>query len=140
MATIEQYQKMTTRERQNRFFSEEFRKKKVSEIERNLTSVSEICKTYQVSSTAVYRWIYKYSLMRKRQEKQVVEAQSDTRKIFLLQEQIKELERTVGQKQIKIDFLEKMIDVAENEYKLDIKKKFSSTPSVGTGRTGKKKK
>jgi transposase len=90
MATIEEYQKMTTQERQNRFFSEEFRKKKVSELERNLTSVSEICKTYQVSASAVYKWIYKYSLMRKRQEKQVVEAQSDTRKILLLQEQIKE--------------------------------------------------
>ena len=84
MATIEQYHKMTTRERQNRFFSEDFRRKKVSEIERNLTSVAQICKTYQVTAAAVYKWIYKYSLMRQRKEKQVVEAKSDTHRIAML--------------------------------------------------------
>jgi tmRNA-binding protein len=73
--------------------------------------------------------------MRKKKEKQVVETDSDTRKLLLLKEQIKELERTIGQKQIKIDFLEKMVDLAEEEYRIDIKKKFHSPRSGGSGST-----
>ena len=42
MATIENYQKLSVRERQNRYFSEEFRRKKVSEIERNITTIAEL--------------------------------------------------------------------------------------------------
>jgi transposase len=135
MATIEQFEKMTTSERQYRYFSEEFKRRKVSEIERNLITVSEVSTAYQVTGSAIYRWIHKYSLMRKRKEKQVVETESDTRKLLLLREQIKELERTIGQKQIKIDFLEKMVELAEEEYRIDIKKKFHSLPSGGSGST-----
>jgi transposase-like protein len=42
-----------------RSFSEEFKKNKIRELERNLSSVSDICDTYSVSRTSVYRWIYK---------------------------------------------------------------------------------
>ena len=75
--------------------------------------------------------------MRKKGLKQVVEAKSDTRKLLLLKEQIKELERTIGQKQIKIDFLEKMIELSEEEYNIDIKKKATMPPLAGSGLTGK---
>jgi len=128
MATINKYYKLTVRERQNRYFSEEIKRKKVSEIERNLASIAEVCREYQVSRTSVNKWINKYSQMRKKELKQVVEAKSDTRKILQLKEQVKELERLVGQKQIKIDFLEKMIELAEEEYSIGIKKKDTMLP------------
>lgn len=117
--------------RQNRYFSTDFKKKRVEEIEKNLVTVSDICKTHKVSRTSVYKWLYKYSEMAKRQVKQVVEAKSDTKKIQLLQDKIKELERIVGQKQIMIEFQEKMIEIAESTYKIDIKKKPSSKRSSG---------
>ena len=110
------------RVRQNRFFSDEFKKRRVRELENNLVTVTEICKTYQVSRTSVYKWIYKYSAMAKKQHKQVVEPRSDTRKIKLLEQRIKELERIVGQKQILLEFKDKMIDIAEQTYDVDIKK------------------
>jgi hypothetical protein len=72
-------------------------------------------------------------MMRKKGVKQVVEAKSDSRKIQALQEKIKEMERIIGEKQIKIDFQEKMIEIAEREYRVDIKKKFSGKRSSGTG-------
>lgn len=137
MATVTQYQKLTTQEKQNRYFGESFKRKKVSEIERNLTRVSEVCREYQVSAAAVYKWIYKYGYMRKKGVKQVIEAKSDTRKLLQLQDQVKELERALGQKQIKIDFLEKQIEIAEETYQVDIKKKLNSKHSTGTGSTGK---
>lgn len=128
---------MTVGERRNRYFSEDFKRKKVSEIDRNLVGIAEVCRTYQVSTTSVYRWIYKFSRMRKKEVKQVIEAKSDTKKIEDLRAQINELERIVGEKQIKLDFQEKMIELAEREYRVDIKKKFSGRQSSGTGSTGK---
>lgn len=115
----------------NRSFSEEFKKKKVKELENNLVTISEICKTHQVSRSAVYKWVYKYSIMVKKGVKQVVEAKSDTRKIKLLEERIKELERIVGKKQLALEFKEKMIEIAEETYGIDIKKKLGSKLSSG---------
>jgi len=122
---------------QNRYFSDEFKKKKVKELENNLASISDICRTYSVSRTSVYRWIYKYSVMAKKQVKQVVEAKSDTKKIKALKDRIKELERVVGQKQLLLEFKDKMIEIAETTYGISIKKKVSSKLSSGTTSTGK---
>jgi len=71
--------------------------------------------------------------MRKKSVRQVVEAESDTRKILQLKERVKELERIIGQKQILIDFQGKMIELAEDEYGVDIKKKYGTKPSSGFG-------
>lgn len=136
MARPEQLNRADQPARVRRYFSESFKRKKVEEIEKNLTKVSEICKEYQVSNVAVYKWIYKYSAMRKKAEKQVVESESDTRKLIELKEKIKELERIIGQKQVQLDFKDKMIELAEEEYRVDIKKKLGSKLSSGFGQTG----
>jgi predicted RNase H-like nuclease (RuvC/YqgF family) len=60
---------------------------------------------------------------------------SSTQKLKDLEKKVKELERIVGQKQIKIDYLEKMIDLAKEELKVDIKKNFDTPPSSGSGKT-----
>ncbi len=118
----------------NRYFSEGFKRSKIEEVEKNLTTVCEISKEYQVSRVAVYKWIYKYSKMRKKAFRQVIEIESDTRKLIGLNEKIRELERIIGQKQVLLDFHEKMIELAEQEYMVDIKKKFGSKPSAGSGK------
>lgn len=137
MARLENYKKAKEAQRVQRYFSEEFKKKKVREIELNTVTVSQVAREYGVSKTAVYKWIYKYSAMRKKGIKQVVEAKSDTLKISRLREEVRDMERLIGQKQIRIDFLEKMIELAEQEYGIDIKKKYFSIPSNGSGHTGK---
>ena len=139
MASLERYQSSQERMRRNRYFSQDFKRKNVREIESNLTTVSSVSREYSVSLTSVYRWLYKYSAIRKKGVKMVVEAKSDTAKIEYLRGQLKEAEATVGQKQIKIDFLEKMIELAEREYGIDIKKNTSSRRSSGTGRIEKSK-
>lgn len=120
----------------SRYFSTDFKVKRVKELEHNLTTVSDICRIHEVSRTSVYRWLYKYSSMAKRQEKQIVEAKSDTQKIQLMENRIRELERIVGQKQIMIEFQAKMIEIAEKTYAVDIKKKLGSKLSTGIGTTG----
>src|SRR5579872_3821963 len=103
MATISEYQKSTIRERQKRFFNETFKRSKVSEIERNILSIAELCKEHEVSRSAVYKWIYKYSLMRKQENRQVIEPESETRKVLLLKQQVSEMQRVIGEKQLKLD-------------------------------------
>jgi archaellum component FlaC len=75
--------------------------------------------------------------MAKKDVKQVVEAKSDTKKIQLLEERVKELERALGQKQMLIDIKDKMIEIAEETYEIDIKKKLASKASSGSSTTGK---
>jgi transposase len=128
MATIKDYEKLTRKERQNRFFNESFKRAKVSELDRNILTIAELCKEYQVTRSAVYRWIYKYSQMRKRENKQIIEPESETRKVLLLKQEVNELQRVIGEKQLKLDFLDKMIELAEQEYGVDIKKKFTTKP------------
>jgi transposase-like protein len=134
MATLERLVQ-ERKERNNRYFSEEFKRQKVRELEKNLVNIAELCREYQVSRTSVYKWLYKYSKMIKKGEKQVVERKSDTRKIQELRERIEELERAVGQKQMIIDFKDKMIELAEETYGIDIKKKLKSKLSSGSGST-----
>ena len=136
MAKPEAFRLKPTR-RQLRYFSESFRKQKVREIERNLTTVRLVSKEYEVSTVAVYKWLHKYSVLRARQLRQIVEPMSDARKIEELRKRIKELEQLVGQKQIQIEFKEKMIELAEQMYQIDIKKKLGSKLSSGSGSTEK---
>jgi len=123
--------------RQTRVFSESFRKSKVREIERNLTTVIMVSREFDVSTSAVYKWLNKYSILRARQLRQIVEPMSDAHKIKELRKKIQELEQLLGQKQIQIEFKEKMIELAEEMYQVDIKKKLGSKLSNGSGSTGK---
>ena len=128
MATREQF-KMSISERRLRTFSDNFKKEKVKEIQLGKTKVSEICKQYEVSKTNVYKWLDKYGQMKNKKERIILETDSDTRQLLALKKKIAELERIIGQKQILIDFKDKMIDLAEEHYGIDIKKKFTTQPS-----------
>ena len=127
-----------TRRKRNRYFSESFKISKVREIEQNLSTVLEISRAYDVTSAAIYQWLYKYSNLRKKGVKQVIEPMSDTRKIEKLKQKIAELEQVVGQKQILLEFQEKMMELASKEVGYDLKKKYGSRLSSTSGKTGKK--
>ena len=123
--------------RKRRVFSEEFKKELVRLYEQGRYTVLQLSKLYSVENCLIYRWIYKYSSFNQAGCRIVEMKQSSTSKLKVLEQRIKELERLVGQKQIKIDFLEEMIDVAKEELNIDIKKKSSTPQSTASG-TGKK--
>lgn len=137
MSTLDYNRVLSVEERQRRTFSEEFKRQKVSDIENRLISISQLCRDYQVSKGAIRKWLYKYSAMKKKKEKIIYESESDALRVKQLQDRIRELERAVGQKQLKIDFLEKMIEIAEEDLKIEIKKKPSTGPSAGSETTKK---
>ncbi len=134
MAKLEEF-KMSTSERRARRFSDNFKQSKVREIELGKTKISEIVKQYQVTATNVYRWITKFGTMKNKQERLIVETDSDTKQLLALKEKVAELEQIIGQKQVQLDFKEKMIEIAEEKYGIDIKKKPSTVPSNTSGKT-----
>ena len=120
-----------------RRFSEDFKLKIVNEYESGEFTVLEIAKIYDLYPKVIYDWIYKYSKYNK-QSIQVVEMKdSQAHKMKQLEARIKELEQAVGQKQMNIDYLEKMIDLAKEHYDIDIKKN-SNTLHCGGSKNIKK--
>lgn len=120
-----------------RVFSEEFKKTCVKDYETGQFTVLELSKLHQVTTMVLYRWIYRYSAYNKRGIKVVEMADSSNKKVKDLQKRIADLERIVGQKQLNIDFLEKMIEIAKDHYGIDIKKNFDTPPSTGSEKTSK---
>jgi transposase-like protein len=129
--------KLSVSEKRRRRFSDNFKLKKVREIELKKTKVSEVCKQYEVSAVSVYKWLEKFGMDKKKTDWLIVETQSDTRQLLALKKKVAELEQIIGQKQVLLDFKDKMIDIAEEVYGIDIKKKPSSPRSNTSGKTVK---
>ena len=114
--------------RQRRVFSDEFKREKVDQILNCEYSIASFCKLWSVSSVTVYKWIRHYSPEHKKGTTMVIQKDSEASKTNELLRQVSELERGIGQKQMQIDFLEKLIELASKELDVDIKKKFSAKP------------
>lgn len=121
-----------------RVFSEEFKKARVKEYENGQFTVKEVSRLFHISEAVIYRWIYRYSAYNKKSVKIVEMSGSSTQKLKDLELRIKELEQIVGQKQLKIDYLEKMIELAKNEFDIDIKKNSDTPQSGGSRKTSTK--
>lgn len=112
--------------KRNRRFSTTFKKEKVEMIERKELSISELCKIYDVSTTSVYKWIQLYSDKIPKGERVVIEKESEAHRCIALLKQSENLERVIGQQQVKIEYLEKVISLINEELGYDIKKKLNS--------------
>lgn len=121
-----------------RIFSEEFKKARVKEYESGSFGVLELSRMFGIQKAVIYRWIYKYSVYNKKSVKVVEMKDSAIKKLKELETKIKDLEQIVGQKQIKIDYLEKMIDLAKEELDIDIKKNSGTLQFGGFNETSKK--
>ena len=123
--------------KQSRRYSEEYKRKVVKDFEKGTFSVLELSKLHGIHYQSIYNWINKYSYSSSSVE--IVEMKkSSTQKLKDLESRIKDLERAVGQKQLYIDYLEKMMELAKEDMGVDIKKNFGTPRSSGSGRTGKK--
>lgn len=124
--------------RKHRRYTEEFKKEIVSFFESGKFTVGQLERLYGINNVLIYRWIYKYSTFNEKGFRVVEMKDSSTNKVKELEQKIRELEQAVGQKQIKIDYLEKMMDIAKTELNIDIKKNYSTPQSTGSASTKKK--
>lgn len=124
--------------RKQRFFTEEFKKKIVADFESGRYSVLELERLHGIKNPTIYSWIYKFSTFNEKGYRIVEMKDSSHKKVNELEARVKELEGLVGRKQIMIDYLEKMMDIAKDELGVDIKKNFGTQQSTGSGKTKKK--
>ena len=59
--------------------------------------------------------------------------ESEEQKTKYFMQRVAELERVVGQKQLEVDFLNKLMEIASAELGFDLKKNFSVKVSNGSG-------
>lgn len=121
--------------RHRRIFSATVKKQVVKDIERGKCTVSEASRELLVSDTSIYNWIYRYSLYLKKNKTLVVEDKSEIYRSKELEKRIHELEAALGRKQMEIDLLEKVIDLANESYSADLKKNLLSRRSNGSEST-----
>lgn len=117
--------------RKMRVFSEAFKKEKVQEYLEHKVSVQQISDLYKVSRSSIYLWIYKYSTLDPG-VKTVVQMQSEEQKSKYLMQQVAELERIVGQKQLQLDLNQKLFELLSQELGYDVKKKYEPRLSNGS--------
>lgn len=122
----------------HRSYSREFKESIVKEYESGKLSVPQLGRLHNLSSTIIYRWIYKFSTFNEKGFRVIEMKESSDQKVKQLEQKIKELEQIVGRKQIMIDYLEKMMEIAKEELDIDVKKNFDTRQSIGSGTIKKK--
>ncbi len=95
----------------------------VKQIESGKLTMGEVSRLYGVSLTAIRKWMNKYSDIYKKQTRVVVEKKSVSKKNQELRDRIKELERALGQKQMRVDYLEKLMEITSERLGEDVEKK-----------------
>jgi len=119
--------------KQRRLFSEAFKREKVKDLLEKRISIRQLSSLYEVSRTAIYNWLYTYSPHHEQKTNLVVQMESEAHKSQMLQQRVAELERVIGQKQLELDFLNKLFEIGSQELGFDIKKNLSTKLSNGTG-------
>ena len=115
----------------NRNFSTAFKQKKVDQIMKGQLSVTECSRLYGVSQTAIYRWLSKHSSSYTKDTKMVVQLDSEEFKAKALANKLAELERVIGQKQLEIDYLTRIVEMTSEDVGYDVKKKHAPELSSG---------
>ncbi len=111
--------------KQVRHFSVEFKKHMVQQIESGHFTVAEAQREVGLNwPTTIYQWIYKYSRYLQKGAVMVVQKDSEQQKSEQLRSENKELQAALGRKQMEIDTLKKLIELASKELDVDLKKSF----------------
>src|SRR5690554_130530 len=123
--------------RKQRTYSKEFKKSIVADFENGTYSVPQLERLHGISNASIYAWIYKFSTFNEKGYRVVEMNDSSSKKMDELEARVKELEGVVGRKQIMIDYLEKLMEIAKEELDIDLKKNFATRPSPGSRKTKK---
>jgi len=113
---------MRKEQSQRRIFSESFKREKVCLLEEKKVTVLELSRLYDVSTTAVYKWIRKFGKYGIT-ERLVVEKISEGSKTKELLGQIKQREQEIGRQQIELRYYQEVIKYWSKELGEDLEKK-----------------
>lgn len=111
--------------RQRRVFSEDFKREKVADLVAKRYTILSFCRLWGLRAQTVYNWIYKYSSDYQKGTVMVIQKESEAARTNDLLLRVAELERTIGRKQMELDYLEKVVELASKEFDIDLKKNFN---------------
>lgn len=104
-------------------FSESVKRDNVRQIELGRKTQAEVARLYDISPSAVYKWMRKYSKI-PRSNRLVIESESDYTALISKERQLKKCEQTIGKLHMELTYLKQVIRQASLEYSEDIEKKF----------------
>ena len=133
--TKDKYVKRTQRD-----YTMPFKLAVVQEVERTGIGVCAVARKYGIQSeTTVTTWLRKYGnfdvanktskLMEKSKEKKLMELEE---RVKMLERQNNRLQHELEMKDHKVAFFDMMIDMAEKEFNIDIRKNSSAGQSTNT--------
>jgi transposase len=94
----------------NRRYSQTFKQARVDDFENGTFSVAQMSRLYDIRAHVIYRWIHKYSRQPKQTAIIVEVPNSQTEKVKQLEARIAQLERSLGKKQIELDFHKSLLE------------------------------
>jgi len=103
-------------------YSEAFKQKVISELERGKYNKSEMSRLYGVSQNSINKWIRKYGKNHLIEKIVRVEMKGEADRLKQLEKEKQLLESALAQAQLKIITLEATIEVAEEKFNVDLKK------------------
>ncbi|HSY76626.1 MAG TPA: helix-turn-helix domain-containing protein [Bacteroidia bacterium] len=102
----------------------ELKREIVSQIEQGLLTKQEAAKKYKIDYSTVWTWVASYSCKPKTNSKQMQELVAlEQRSTELIKKENAGLRLSIKELQLKVAGLETMIDLAEDEYNVPIRKK-----------------
>ena len=108
----------------NKRYSAAFKQKVVSEIENGKFSVGEAHRIYEIGGgTTIYNWLRRYGKGHLINKTVLVKMKNESDRIKQLEKEKRELEAALAKTQVRVVMLESVIEVAEKELKIAIKKK-----------------
>jgi len=113
-------------------FSLKVKEDTVKDIEKGKYTALEASRELQVSERCIYDWIYKYSSYLSKNKVLIIEDKSEVSKTAELEKRLQEAEAALGRKQMELDLLNKMIEIAGKELEIDLKKSFSKRVLSGS--------
>lgn len=124
--------------RRTRRYGASFKRNLVKQYTSGQHTVSELMKLYGVSDNSIYKWIHQYSPFNQEGIIVIEQAESSSEKLKAYEARIKALEQSLGKKQMMIEYYEKLIEMAESHYEIDIKKNSDTKSSNGSKSTPKR--
>jgi transposase len=108
-------------------YSIAFRRKVVNEIERGKYSIEGARKLYDIGgSMTIQRWMKKFGKGELISKVIKIQTKNELDKVKELEREKKELESALAQSQVKIYALEALVEIAKEDYGIDLKKKPGS--------------
>jgi transposase-like protein len=122
--------------REKRFYSEEFKERVLAAYYSSNESVSKLAIRFAVNRDTLHSWVYRkrtISVSGKNTKFALSESNSMDKKVLSAEEmqaRIVELERALATEKMRSQCLDKMIEIAERNLKIDIRKKHGAKQSL----------